>query len=151
METRDALRTSQLRDECQIAPEMFEQGIPRLYSVRQPFGNTCHGQAADLHATTAVCGLLADVERQNIASIAARFGHARLPWHACIGWEAWDDAPLRQALLGHVTTHVGQADGVLVCDPAGFPTSGRESVGVAKPWCGRLGKVDTCQVALSVG
>jgi SRSO17 transposase len=46
---------------------------------------------------------------------------------------------------------LGQADGVLVFDPSGFPKSGRESVGVARQWCGRLGKVDNCQVAISLG
>jgi SRSO17 transposase len=35
--------------------------------------------------------------------------------------------------------------------PRGFPKSGRESVGVARQWCGRLGKVDTCQVAIYLG
>ncbi len=32
MEARYAFRKSQLLDECQMAPEMFEQVIPRLYS-----------------------------------------------------------------------------------------------------------------------
>ena len=36
-------------------------------------------------------------------------------------------------------------------DPSSFPKSGRESVGVARQWCGRLGKVDNCQVAVSLG
>jgi len=40
---------------------------------------------------------------------------------------------------------------VLVFDPSGFAKSGHDSVGVARQWCGRLGKVDTCQVALSLG
>jgi len=39
----------------------------------------------------------------------------------------------------------------VVFDPSGFPKSGRESVGVARQWCGRLGKVDNCQVAISLG
>ena len=47
--------------------------------------------------------------------------------------------------------HFGQDDGVLVGDPSGFPTSGRESVGVARQWCGRLGTVDNCQVAMDLG
>ena len=47
--------------------------------------------------------------------------------------------------------HVGQGEGVLVFDPAGFPKSGRESVGVARQWCGRLGQVETCPVAISLG
>jgi SRSO17 transposase len=58
---------------------------------------------------------------------------------------------LRHALIDQVKTHLGQADGVLVFDPSGFPKSGRESVGVARQWCGRLGKVDTCQVAIYLG
>ena len=32
-------------------------------------------------------------------------------------------------------------------DPSAFAKSGRESVGVARQWCGRLGKVDNWQVA----
>jgi SRSO17 transposase len=40
---------------------------------------------------------------------------------------------------------------VLVFDPSGFHKSGRESVGVARQWCGRLGKVDNCQVAIYLG
>jgi len=151
MEARDAFRKSQWLDECQSAPEIFEQVIPRLYSFMQPFVKTFQGQAADQHAKTSVCGLLSDVERKNIAAIASRFGQSRLPLQGFIGWDAWDDAPLRHALLGQVKTHLGQADGVLVFDPSGFPTSGRESVGVARQWCGRLGKVDTCQVAISLG
>ena len=83
----------------------------------KPFVKTFQGQAADQHATTSVCGLLSDVERKNIASIAYRFGQSRLPLQGFIGWDAWDDAPLRQELIGHVKTPLGQADGVLVFDP----------------------------------
>jgi SRSO17 transposase len=58
---------------------------------------------------------------------------------------------LRQELIVQVKTHLGQGDGVLVFDPSGFAKSGRESVGVARQWCGRLGKVDNCQVAIYLG
>src|SRR6266581_9394263 len=83
--------------------------------------------------------------------MADRFGHSRLPLQAFIGWDAWDDAPLRSALRSQVKRHLGQGDGVLVFDPSGCAKSGRESVGVARQWCGRLGKVDHCQVAMDVG
>src|SRR5712692_4874099 len=151
MEARYAFRKSPLLDACQMAPEIFQQVLPRLDSFMKPLVTTFHGQAAEQHANTSVGGLLSDVERQNIAAMASRFGQSRLPLPGCIGWEAWDDAPLRQALRGHVKTHLGQADGVVVFDPAGLPKSGRESVGVARQWCGRLGTVDTCQVAISLG
>jgi SRSO17 transposase len=151
MEARYAFRKSHLLDECQMAPEIFEQVIPRLYTFMKPFVRLCQGQAADQHAKTYVYGLLANVKRKNSASIASRFGQSRLPLQSFIGWDEWDDAPLREELRGQVKTHLGQGDGVLVCDPSGFPKAGRESVGVARPWCGRLGKVDNCQVAISLG
>ena len=151
MEARYAFRKTQLLDECQVAPEIFEQVIPRLYTFMKPFVKIFHGQVDDQHAKTSVCGLLSDVERKNIESIAYRFGQSRLPLQGFIGWHEWDDEPLRQELRSQVKTHVGQGDGVLVFDPSGFPKSGRESVGVARQWCGRLGKVDNCQVAIYLG
>ena len=117
----------------------------------KPFVTIFQGQVADQHAKTYVCGLLSNLERKNVESIAYRFGHSRLPLQAFIGWDAWDDEPLRLELRRQVKTHVGQGDGVLVFDPSGFPKSGRQSVGVARQWCGRLGKVDNCQVAMYLG
>jgi SRSO17 transposase len=151
MEARYALRKTQLLDECQVAPEIFEQVIPRLYTFMKPFVKIFHGQVDDQHAKTYVCGLLSDIEHKNIESIAYRFGQSRLPLQGFIGWHEWDDEPLRQELRSQVKTHLGQGDGVLVFDPSGFPKSGSESVGVARQWCGRLGKVDNCQVAIYLG
>src|SRR2546425_7868672 len=151
MEARYAFCKRQLLDECQIAPEIFEQVIPRLSTFMKPFVRIFQGQAANQHAKTYVCGLLSNVERKNIASIASRFGQSRLPLQGFIGWNEWDDEPLRQELRSQVKTHVGQGDGVLVFDPSGCPKSGCESVGVARQGCGRLGKVDNCQVAMYLG
>jgi SRSO17 transposase len=151
MDARYAIRKRQLLQECQVAPEIFEQVVPRLYSFMQPFVTTFQGQIADQHAKTSVSGLLSNVERKNVESIAYHFGQSRLPLQAFIGWEEWADEPLRSALRGQIKTHVGQGDGVLVFDPSGFAKSGRESVGVARQWCGRLGKVDNCQVAIYMG
>lgn len=44
-----------------------------------PFVQIFHGQVDGQHAKTYVCGLLSDVERKNIASIAYRCGQSRLP------------------------------------------------------------------------
>ena len=151
MEARYAIRKRQLLEECQVAPEIFEQVIARLESFMKPFVKTFQGQVASQHANTYVCGLLSNLERKNVESIAYRFGHSRLPLQAFIGWDEWADESLRLELRHQVKTYLGQGDGVLVIDPSAFPKSGRQSVGVARQWCGRLGKVDNCQVAIYLG
>jgi SRSO17 transposase len=151
MEARYATRKQQLLTECQVAPEIFDQVLPRLATFMAPFVETFCRQEPDQHAQTYVCGLLSDVERKNVESIAYRFGQDRLPLQRFIGWAPWEDAPLRQELMRQVAEQLGHADGVLVFDPSSFPKSGPESVGVARQWCGRLGKVDNCQVAVYLG
>jgi SRSO17 transposase len=151
MDARYAIRKTQLLEECQVAPELFEQVIPRLHTFMEPFVDTLCGPASPQHAKTYVSGLMSDVERNNVASIASHCGQDRLALQRFIGWAEWDDAPLRQVLIDQVGKQLGQTDGVRVFDPSAFAKSGSESVGVARQWCGRLGKVDTCQVALSLG
>jgi SRSO17 transposase len=148
MEAAYVLRKQQLLEECQVAPEIFHQVMPRLETFMAPFVDTFCRQEPSQHAQTSVGGLLSDVERKNVEAIAYRFGQDRLPLPRFIGWAAWDDEPLRQALIGQVAQQLGHDDGGRVFDPSAFPTSGTDSVGVARQWCGRLGKVDTCQVAL---
>jgi len=151
MDAEYATRKRQLLDECQIAPEIFQQVMPRLTTFMVPFVASFGRQEPSQHAQTYICGLLSDVERKNIESIAYRFGQDRLPLQRFIGWAEWDEAPLRQELTRQVAAQLGQADGVLVFDPSAFVKSGAESVGVARQWCGRLGKVDNCQVAIYLG
>ena len=151
MDARYTLRKIELLEECQVAPEIFEQVMPRLQTFMEPFVDTLRGQAPRAHVQTYVQGLLSDVERKNVESIAYHFGQDRLGLQGFIGWDDWADTPLRQELRGQVGKQLGQGDGVLVCDPSAFPKSGRESVGVARQWCGRLGKVDNCQVAIYLG
>ena len=151
MEARYATRKNQLLQECQVVPAIFQQVMPRLHTFMEPFVEIFHSQALHQHAETYVCGLLSDVERKNVESIASRFGQERLPLQRFIGWADWDDTPLRQELVHQVAHQLGQDDGGLVFDPSAFVQSGPESVGVARPWCGRLGKVDHCQVAVSLG
>ena len=151
MDARYTTRKQQLLEECQVAPEIFDQVMPRLTTFMAPFIETFCRPEPDQHAQTYIRGLLSDLERKNVESIAYRFGQDRLPLQRFIGWAPWDDAPLRQELTRQVAQQLGQAGGVLVFDPSGFPKSGSESVGVARQWCGRLGKDDNCQVAVYLG
>jgi hypothetical protein len=70
MEARYAIRKHQLLEECQVAPEIFDQIMPRLHTFMAPFVEIFQGRTLTQHAKTSVCGLLSDVKRKNIASIA---------------------------------------------------------------------------------
>ena len=86
MEARYATRKQQLLVECQVAPEIFDQVMPRLETFMAPFVQTCCRQKPDQQAQTSVCGLLSDLERQNVESITSRVGQDRLPLQCFIGW-----------------------------------------------------------------
>lgn len=151
MDASFELRRQQLLDECRVAPEIFERIMPRLETFMEPFGQAWGRSEPRQHAITYLQGLLSDLESKNVESIAYRAGLDRLGLQRFIGWAPWDDAPLRMELARQVGEQLGEPDGVLVFDPSAHPKSGTKSVGVARQWCGRLGKVENCQVGVYLG
>ena len=65
-----------------------------------------------------------------------------------LGQSPWEYQPLLTELARQVGQELGEADAVLVLDPSAFAKKGAESVGVARQWCGRLGKLENCQVGV---
>lgn len=146
-----AARRKELLEECKVPAEVFEEVDERLRSFMDPFLETFTRQEQYDHAETYVSGLLSELKQKNAEAIAYLYGQERVGLQRFLGYAEWDDAPLRMELARQVGETLGEEDGVLVFDPSGFPKSGRESVGVARQWCGRLGKVDNCQVAVYLG
>jgi SRSO17 transposase len=95
-----------------------------------------------------VAGLVSQVERKNVESIAYHHDQDRQALQKFVGQYTWDHRPLIAELVRQVGIELGREDAVLVFDPSGFPKKGTESVGVQRQWCGRLGKVDNCQVGV---
>ena len=151
MEAQFETRKQELLDECTVAPQVFQQVIPRLARFMEPFVESLVRKEQVDHARTFVQGLLSDLKHKDVESIAYRFGQDRVPLQRFIGFSDWDYRPVRDVLVQQVGEKLGHEDGVIVFDPSAFPKSGRESVGVARQWCGRLGKVDNCQVAVYMG
>jgi SRSO17 transposase len=99
-------------------------------------------------ATLVLRGRLSGLERKTSEPIAYLAGHTRKPVQHFVGAGRWDDEAVLAELRGHVAEELGDPDGVLILDSSGFPKKGAESCGVARQWCGRLGKVDNCQVGV---
>jgi SRSO17 transposase len=151
MDAEFEARKAAILEECKLPPQVLDRVVPRLERFMEPFVvNFVRSEQVD-HAKTFVRGLLSDLESKNTESIAYRFQQERMPLQWFIGVSKWDDRPLRNELVRQVARELGEADGVLVFDPSGFPKSGSKSVGVMRQWCGRLGKVDNCQVAVFMG
>lgn len=93
-------------------------------------------------------GKLSHLERKTSEPIAYQAGRQRKPVQNFVGAGAWDDEAVMTELRQHVAQECGHDDGVAVVDGSGFPKSGDKSCGVARQWCGRLGKVDNCQVGV---
>ncbi|MGH8018899.1 MAG: IS701 family transposase, partial [Opitutaceae bacterium] len=151
MDARYEARKQELLEECDVARQVFDRVMPRLERFMEPFVESFGRKEQVQHARTFVQGLLSDLERKNTESIAYRFGQERMPLQWFMGVSDWDDHALRSELVRQVGQTLGEPDGVIVFDPSAFPKSGKASVGVARQWCGRLGKVDNCQVAVYMG
>jgi SRSO17 transposase len=144
-------RKEELLNECELTPQVFQRVMARLERFMKPFVDCLVRREQVEHACTFVRGLLSDLKHKNAESIAYRFDQERMPLQWFIGMSPWDDDPLRDELASQVGKQLGEADGVIVFDPSAFPKSGKESVGVARQWCGRLGKIDNCQVGITMG
>jgi hypothetical protein len=66
MEAEYATRKRQLLEECQVAPEIFDQVMARLETFMVPFVSTFRRQEPSEHAHTYVRGLLSEVARKNV-------------------------------------------------------------------------------------
>ena len=145
------VRKQELISECTVPPQVFERVMPRLERFMAPFVERLFRKEQVEHANMFVQGLLSSLDRKNAESIAYLFGQERMPLQHFLGISEWDDKPLREELARLIGQQLGEAGGVIVFDPSAFPKSGNNSVGVKRQWCGRLGKIENCQVGVYIG
>ena len=102
-------------------------------------------------------GLMMPCERKSVEPMAAVTAPARVAaQHQSllhfVGEGRWSDekvlAKVREMVLPAIQRH-GSIEAWII-DDTGFPKQGRHSVGVARQYCGQLGKEDNCQVAVSL-
>ena len=97
-----------------------------------------------------VKGLLSEAERKTISSIADRsLENNPQAIQQMIHSSPWDSSPVRLAMSQKAISELEPIKASIV-DDTGFPKKGKHSAGVARQYSGTLGKVDNCQVAVSL-
>ena len=151
MERRFKVRLEELRSDAEVHPRVLNRLLPRLKQFMDPFVERLQRSEQRCHARSYVAGLLSDLEDKNVEAIAYLHDQDRQPLQIFVGKSPWDERPLLSVLAEQVANELGAADGVLVFDPSAFAKKGTESVGVQRQWCGRLGKIENCQVGVYLG
>ena len=148
MERRFKTRLKELVDDAVVRPEQLQGMLARMERFVEPFAAVLVRSKQRKLAQQYVAGLLSQVEKKNVESIAYHYDTDRQMLQKFIGQYTWDYKPLVAELVRQVGAALGCPEGVLVFDPSAFPKKGNESVGVQRQWCGRLGKLDNCQVGV---
>lgn len=102
-------------------------------------------------------GLLMPLARKSVEPLAAVTAPARVSAkHQSllhfVGQAPWSDAALMGRVRDWVLPRIERRGAIRawIVDDTGFPKKGKHSVGVARQYCGQLGKQDNCQVAVSL-
>ena len=96
-----------------------------------------------------VSGLVAGLERKNGWTLAEHAGEACPDGMQRLLRRAdWDVDGVRDDVRDYVVEHLGDADGVLIADDAGFLKKGTRSAGVQRQYSGTAGRTENCQVGV---
>jgi SRSO17 transposase len=122
--------------------------IQRLIRWLEQF-KRCFGHRAQLLALrTYVQGVFSDSERKSMQAMLARVTEpvAYQAFQHFITHAPWD----AERVWRRLRAIVPERRGILILDGTSFPKQGPHSVGVARQYCGALGKIANCQVATTV-
>ena len=148
MERRYKTRLKEMLGQAEVSSELIDGLTERLEAFVEPFALALSEPEQQQHAVEYVSGLLSKLEHKTGEAIAYLYDQQRQGIQKFIGHVPWDHQPLLRTLAQQVGRDLGEPDGVIVFDPSSFPKKGDKSVGVGRQWCGRLGKVENCQVGV---
>ena len=102
-------------------------------------------------------GLLLPGDRKSVEPMAARIapgevGAKHQSLHHFVAKAPWDEAELLSAVRTFVLPKIEKDAPIRawIIDDTGIPKKGKHSAGVARQYCGELGKQDNCQVAVTL-
>jgi SRSO17 transposase len=132
-----------------LRPEVVEGLADELVAYHAEFADLYYRVEQAHWGHMYLQGLIAPIESKSIQPMAMALEEGDIQaMQQLIGQGRWQDEKLLKKHWRLVNETLGEEDGVWIVDGSGFPKKGRYSVGVARQWCGQLGKVDNCQVGV---
>ena len=96
-----------------------------------------------------MCGQFSVSERKSIEPIAMKIGGAKVRClQRTVSETVWDDEKIIRKHRELVGKDMGHSEAVLIFDESGFVRKGESSIGVARQYCGSVGKVENSQVGV---
>lgn len=131
-------------------PVVFAQVASTFSAFHQRFAPLFGRPEARQRSEQYLRGLLVQqTDRRNAENLAeAVTGATPRALQRFLSESPWRIAPVIDALQTELGQRLNTPDGVFVLDETGFPKQGRHSVGVARQYCGTLGKVGNCQLGV---
>src|ERR671915_1547747 len=95
-------------------------------------------------------GLLTELPNKNCDTLAQAVpGSSEQRLQEFLTNMQWDEEDLNRQRVRKMVAEATRGEGVLVFDDTGFPKQGTASVGVERQYSGTLGKVGSCQIAVT--
>lgn len=139
--------------DCKLTPEDIDHMADELEAFHDLFEDAFRRVEQIGLSRRYLQGLLTDLERKSVEPIAlALDGPSEVRnLQRFMSDYKWDLDYLRAVYWQEAAETLAAPDGAICVDSSEFPKKGTESVGVARQYCGRLGKVDNCQSGVFVG
>jgi SRSO17 transposase len=134
-----------------VSPSEVEGFLDELRALHAAF-RECFGRSEPRdHFFRYMVGQLRTLERKSIEPIALQVNASRVrAMQRGLSDVSWDEPRMLKIYHHQVADEMGESDGVLMIDETGFVKKGKDSAGVARQYCGTLGKVENCQVGVFV-
>jgi SRSO17 transposase len=149
METMDAW--TQYTPECNLSTRDVERFSKELTKYMEQFAPAFQRVEQVKHSKAYVHGLLGNAMRKNVEQMALGLGEKVRSLQYFIGQSQWAGEAVTAIHQGLIGETLGEENGIALIDESSTIKQGEDSVGVARQYCGSVGKIANGQVGVYLG
>ena len=143
----------QILEEVGVNKEAVSDLNFKLYQFHNGFDESFTHQGQRKHGLIFLRGLMSNLKRKSLEPIALHFSgekEVRLLQHFFHSGK-WNEEIMLDIYQRQLSELIADQEAMITIDETDFPKKGKESVGVARQYCGVKGKTDNCQAGIFVG